>query len=84
MKNYLGVCEKDKLFADQIKSRYGDINMNNIYDVYDYAFTMFQLDGGTKKTDSVSGEAMLLAKQRQREERRDVYNRRLRAECSRT
>jgi hypothetical protein len=45
MKNYLGVCEKDKLFADQIKSRYGDINMNNIYDVYDYAFTMFQLDG---------------------------------------
>ena len=56
MKNYLGVCEKD-----QIKSRYGDINMNNIYDVYDYAFTMFQLDGGTKKTDSVSGEAMLLA-----------------------
>ena len=60
MKNYLGVCEKDKLFADQIKSRY-DINMNNIYDVYDYAFTMFQLDGGTKKTDSVSGEAMLLA-----------------------
>ena len=61
MKNYLGVCEKDKLFADQIKSRYGDINMNNIYDVYDYAFTMFQLDGGTKKTDSVSGEAMLLA-----------------------
>ena len=61
MKNYLGVCEKDKLFADQIKSRYGDINMNNIYDVYDYAFTMFQLDGGTKKTDSVSGEAKLLA-----------------------
>jgi len=61
MKNYLGTCEKDKLFADQIKNRYGDINMNNIYDVYDYAFTMFQLDGGTKKTDSVSGEAMLLA-----------------------
>ena len=61
MKNYLGTCEKDSLFVDQIKSRYGDINMNNIYDVYDYAFTMFQLDGGTKKTDSVSGEAMLLA-----------------------
>lgn len=61
MKNYLGVGGDDKIFIDQIKSRYGDINMNNIYDVYDYAFTMFQLDGGTKKTDSVSGEAMLLA-----------------------
>ena len=61
MMNYLGVYGKDKIFVDQIKSRYGDINMNNIYDVYDYAFTMFQLDGGTKKTDSVSGEAMLLA-----------------------
>lgn len=61
MKNYLGVGGDDKIFIDQIKSRYGDINMNDLYDVYDYAFTMFQLDGGTKKTDSVSGEAMLLA-----------------------
>ena len=55
MKNYLGVGGDDKIFIDQIKSRYGDINMNNVYDVYDYAFTMFQLDGGTQKTDSVSG-----------------------------
>lgn len=61
MKNYLGVGGDDKIFIDQIKSRYGDINMNNVYDVYDYAFTMFQLDNGTTKTDSVSGEAMLLA-----------------------
>lgn len=61
MKNYLGVGGNDKIFIDQIKSRYGDINMNDIYDVYDYAFTMFQLDNGTTKTDSVSGEAMLLA-----------------------
>ena len=35
--------------------------MNGIYDVYDYAFTMFQLDGGTKQNGEVSGQATLCA-----------------------
>ena len=35
--------------------------MNGIYDVYDYAFTMFQLDGGTKQSGEVSGQATLCA-----------------------
>ena len=70
--------------CSQIKSRYGDINMNNIYDVYDYAFTMFQLDGGTKKTDSVSGEAMLLASSDSVKKGETFTIDGLRAECSRT
>lgn len=61
MKNYLAGNMNDDNFRNQIQSRYGDINRNNIYDVYDYAFTMFKLDGGTKKQGSVSGSALLLA-----------------------
>lgn len=62
MQNYLGQSEKDgDSFTGQIRDHYGDINLNNVYDVYDYAFTMFKLDGGTKKTGSVSGDALLLA-----------------------
>lgn len=55
MKQYLGECPKDSTFDKQIKSLYGDINGNNFYDVYDYAFTMFKLDGGTTKTGKVAG-----------------------------
>ncbi|MGN0335452.1 MAG: S-layer homology domain-containing protein [Lachnospiraceae bacterium] len=56
MKNYLGTSVKDASnFIDQIQKRAGDINMNDVYDVYDYAFTMFKLDGGTKQTGRVSG-----------------------------
>ena len=48
MKNYLGTSVKDGAnFVDQIQKRCGDVNMNGVYDVYDYAFTMFALDGGT-------------------------------------
>ena len=62
MKNYLGTSVKDgSNFVDQIQKRSGDINMNGIYDVYDYAFTMFQLDGGTKQSGEVSGQARLCA-----------------------
>ena len=57
MMNYLGGCTYDKLFVAQIKNRQGDINANNIYDVYDYAFTMFQLEGGTKKKAKVGGKS---------------------------
>lgn len=61
MKNYLGTSVKDgSNFVDQIQKRCGDINMNGIYDIYDYAYTMFKLDGGTKQTGSVSGMIHLL------------------------
>lgn len=61
MKNYLGTSVKDgSSFVDQIQKRSGDINGNGIYDVYDYAYTMFQLDGGTKQTGNVSGNAKLI------------------------
>lgn len=62
MKNYLGTSVKDgSNFVDQIQKRCGDINMNGVYDVYDYAYTMFNLDGGTKQTGEVSGSISLVA-----------------------
>lgn len=61
MKNYLGTCVKDGAnFVDQIQKRSGDVNMNGVYDVYDYAFTMFKLDGGTQQRGAVSGQALLV------------------------
>lgn len=61
MKNYLGTSVKDgSNFVDQIQKRCGDVNMNGVYDVYDYAFTMFALDGGTKQTGAVSGSIGLI------------------------
>lgn len=61
MRNYLGIGSEAPAFATQV-AQYGlDINYNNVYDVYDYAYTMFKLDGGTKKTGSVAGNALLLA-----------------------
>ena len=60
MKNYLGTSVKDGAnFVDQIQKRGGDINMNGVYDVYDYAFTMFKLDGGTKQTGAAAGSVRL-------------------------
>lgn len=43
---------------NQVKN--ADLNYNNVYDVYDMAYTLFQMDGGTKKTGSVSGNIMLM------------------------
>lgn len=64
MKNYLGTSVKDgSNFVDQIQKRGGDINRNGIYDVYDYAYTMFQLDGGTKQTGTASGKILLVPDQ---------------------
>lgn len=58
MANYLGSSTRDgAIFVDQIQKRHGDINANNVYDVYDYAFTMFQLDGGTQKKAKVGGKS---------------------------
>ena len=66
MKNYLGTSIKDGAnFVDQIQKRCGDINMNGVYDVYDYAFTMFKLDGGTKKAGEVSGKMILNPEQQE-------------------
>ena len=60
MKNYLGTSLKDGAsFVNQIQQRNGDINGNGIYDVYDYAYTMFKLDGGTRQKGKVSGSAVL-------------------------
>ena len=60
MKNYLGTSVKDgAVFVNQIQKRNGDINGNGVYDVYDYAYTMFKLDGGTKQKGKVSGSACL-------------------------
>ena len=62
MKNYLGTSVKDgSNFVDQIQKRCGDINMNGIYDVYDYTYTMFNLDGGTKQTGAVAGSISLVS-----------------------
>lgn len=61
--NYLGVENRGNTadtFASQIAKGFGDINANDAYDVYDYAFTMFKLDGGTAKTDKVSGDIALI------------------------
>lgn len=61
MKNYLGTSVKDgSNFTDQIQKRCGDINMNGIYDVYDYAYTMFNLDGGTAMTGKPEGSISLV------------------------
>lgn len=61
--NYLGVENRGNTadtFASQIAKGFGDINANGAYDVYDYAFTMFKLDGGTTKTDKVAGDIALI------------------------
>ncbi|MFQ7312044.1 MAG: TIM-barrel domain-containing protein [Sellimonas sp.] len=61
MKNYLGTSVKDgSNFVDQIQKRGGDINNNGIYDVYDYAYTMFKLDGGTKQSGTAEGQIRLV------------------------
>ena len=66
MKNYRGTSTKDgSNFVDQIQKRYGDINGNGYYDVYDYAFTMFQVDGGTQKSGSVTGQSRMEASKEQ-------------------
>ena len=61
---YKGLSNKDVTF-DQVQAGYGDININGYYDVYDYAYTLFQLDGGTKKTGSVGGTSTVTASKEQ-------------------
>lgn len=66
MKNYLGVEGKGNtkdIYDSQIKAKYADLNINNRYDVYDYAFTMAKLDGGSKQTGAVQGDLIFLSNQ---------------------
>lgn len=65
LNQYKGSSEKDALFENQVRGRYCDININGYYDAYDYAFTMFQLDGGTQKTGSVGGASTVTASKEQ-------------------
>lgn len=60
LQNYKGSSKDDPNNFNQIANNYGDINGNGIYEVYDYAYTMFNLDGGTKQTGAVSGNILLL------------------------
>ena len=60
LQNYKGSSKDDPDNFNQIANNYGDINGNGIYEVYDYAYTMFNLDGGTKQTGAVSGNILLL------------------------
>ncbi len=37
-----------------------DVNLNGVFDIYDYSFTLSKLDGGTTKTGKVSGNILML------------------------
>lgn len=50
---------KNDTWVGEIQEVFGDINFNGISDVYDYAFTAFKVDGGTKKNGKVSGVILL-------------------------
>lgn len=60
--NYLAksINNDPTTFKSQIKDRFADINSNNIYDVYDYAFTQFKASGGTKQEGRVDGNLLFL------------------------
>ena len=50
---------KNPNWVGEVQKLYGDINFNGIADVWDYAFTAFNVDGGTTKTGRVSGDILL-------------------------
>lgn len=50
---------KNSTWVGEVQNQYGDINFNGIADIWDYAFTAFGVDGGTKQTGSVSGDILL-------------------------
>ena len=58
--NAAGLRESDNQWQGHVANHGGDLNMNGVYDVYEMAYTMSRLDGGTKKTDKVSGEVALI------------------------
>lgn len=62
LSQYYGVSKyfQSTTFEAQIKAHYADLNNNDIYDAYDYAYTLFQLDGGTQKTGDVAGNMLFI------------------------
>lgn len=50
---------KNSTWVGEVQEQYGDINFNGIADIWDYAFTAFNVDGGTTKIGSVSGDILL-------------------------
>ncbi len=53
--NALGIEQGDASWDSHVAGRGADFNMNGAYDAYDISITMSKLNGGTKKTDKVSG-----------------------------
>ena len=51
--------DKNSTWVGEVQNQYGDINFNGIADIWDYAFTAFNVDGGTTQTGSVSGDILL-------------------------
>ena len=51
--------DKNPTWVGEVQNQYGDINFNGIADIWDYAFTAFNVDGGTTQTGSVSGDILL-------------------------
>ena len=37
-----------------------DVNLNGVFDIYDYSFTLTKLDGGTTKTGKAAGNILML------------------------
>lgn len=50
-------------FETHVANHGADFNFNGVYDVYDMSFTMAKLDGGTTKTDKVSGSVFVVPSQ---------------------
>ena len=49
--------------SDTSSSSWGqitDVNLNGVFDIYDYSFTLTKLDGGTTKTGKAAGNILML------------------------
>lgn len=56
----MSLSDKDEpTFIARSKIMAWNINMNGIYDVYDYTFAMYKLDGGTKEDDVATGKTLV-------------------------
>lgn len=51
--------DKNPNWVGEIQKVYADINFNGISDIYDYAFTAFDADGGTEQSGRVRGMVTL-------------------------
>lgn len=68
MKNYLALEKREPdtaTFSAQIEGHHADLNYNQIYDVEDYAPTMFQLDGGTRQRGALAGDLLVIPSKQQ-------------------